>query len=149
MDGRSEVQIVDEQAGHSSKKYRSILARSRPGLPLTSRASRCLSASQDNLESKELSAAQFAQLHLGFTSALSKYASNIQGRYAEMIATRISVVFFEAEAYSIIYDNNYEHVEIRARNRDEDLDHVVAWARKLQKLGEANFQTPIWPRASE
>ncbi len=100
-------------------------------------------------ESKELSAAKFAQLHLGFTSALSKYASNIQGRYAEMIATRISVVFFEAEAYSIIYDNNYEHVEIRARNRDEDLDPVVAWARKLQKLGEDNFQTPIWPRASE
>jgi len=100
-------------------------------------------------ESKELSSAQFVQLHFGFTSALSKYASNIQGRYAEMIATRTSVVFFEADAYSIVYDNSYEHVEIHARNRDGDLDPVVGWARNLQKLGEDNFQRPIWPRASE
>jgi hypothetical protein len=100
-------------------------------------------------ESKDLSAAQFAQLHLGFTEALAKYGANIQGRYAEMIATRTSVVFFEADAYSIIYDNSYEHVQMHATNRNDDLDPIVDWARRLQKIGEDGFQRPFWRRVSE
>ncbi|MGA9568747.1 MAG: hypothetical protein WBS17_01575 [Candidatus Acidiferrales bacterium] len=100
-------------------------------------------------ESKDLSAAQFALLHRGFTEALSKYAANMQGRYAEMIATRISVVSFEAAAYSIIYDNSYEHVQIHATNSNDDLDPIVDWARRLQQIGEDSFQRPIWRHAAE
>src|SRR5208283_2533631 len=45
-----------------------------------------------NWQSKDLSAAQFAQLHRDFTGALSKYVVWIQGRYAEMIATRMKII---------------------------------------------------------
>ena len=73
-------------------------------------------------ESKDLSAAQFAQLHRGFTEALSKYAANMQGRYADMIATRTSIVSLDADAYSTIYDNSHEHVQIDATNQNSDPD---------------------------
>jgi|SRR5277367_2149268 len=99
-------------------------------------------------ESKDLSAAQFARLHRGFTEALSKYAANMQGRYAKTIATRTSIVSLDADAYSIIYDNSYEHVHLDATNRDGDTDPVVVWARGLQKLGEESFHRPIWRRVS-
>ncbi len=100
-------------------------------------------------ESKDLSAAQFAQLHRGFTEALSKYAANMQGRYADMIATRTSIVSLDADAYSTIYDNSHEHVQIDATNQNSDPDPIVDWARRLQKLAEESFHRPIWRRVSE
>jgi hypothetical protein len=64
-------------------------------------------------ESKDLTAAQFAQLHRDFTKGLSQYGSTIQGRYAGMLATRTWVIHLDAIQYSVIYDNSFEHVELR------------------------------------
>jgi len=97
-----------------------------------------------NWQSKDLSAAQFAQLHRDFTGALSKYVVRIQGRYAEMIATRMKIISLDAEAYSISYDNSYEHIQMLATNRNSDVDPMVDWADSLRKLGEDSFHRAIW-----
>jgi len=97
-----------------------------------------------NWQSKDLSAAQFAQLHRDFTGALSKYVVRIQGRYAGMIATRMKIISLDAEAYSIIYDNSYEHIQMLATNRNSDVDPMVDWADSLRKLGEDSFHQAIW-----
>jgi hypothetical protein len=102
-----------------------------------------------NWESKDLSAAQFGQLHSDFTGALSKYVEKIRGRYAEMIATRMKIVSLDAEACKVSYDNSYEHIQVFATNRNGDVDPMIDWVHRVRKLAENSFHRPIWRESSD
>lgn len=81
----------------------------------------------------------FEKLHLGFTSALTKYASRIQSRYSELLTTRRSFVNIHAEQFVVAYDNKFEHIEIRADDTEgEALESgpMVKWVRAVQALPE-------------
>jgi hypothetical protein len=93
-------------------------------------------------ESVELPAAKFGQLHREFTSALSQYASNVQARYAPLLATGTFSITFHVPEYTVLYDNRSEHIEIRAVDSTPDpdkMDPIVKWTHSVLKLGEESF----------
>jgi len=92
-------------------------------------------------ESSELSSPQFARIHRDFTEAVSHYVVKIQDRYGAMIATRLLVVHLDSEAYSIAYDNSYEHLELEVWNmNDQPVNPVLSWVHQLQRLAEERFK---------
>jgi hypothetical protein len=99
-------------------------------------------------ENKELSAAEFSQLHRNFTAALSQYVGTIQDRYSSITATRLVPIYVDSSFYRIVYDNHFEHIEIDAWNVLEPTKEnlVVKWAHDLQKLAENSFRKPDAPR---
>jgi len=101
-------------------------------------------------ERKEISSAQFAQLHNSFTQALSEYVSKIQGRYGSLIATRLSASYVDAGQYSIVYDNAYEHIESKAWDVPEHgiVNPMVKWVYELHKLAEDSFHRPFGNNSS-
>jgi hypothetical protein len=89
-------------------------------------------------ESKELTEAQYTQLHRDFSDALAKYVSKIQVRYPEMMATRVKILqHLHRPLYSIVYDNSYEHIEVQAW--DDPKDDLVKWVYGLHRLAEDSF----------
>lgn len=92
-------------------------------------------------ESADLSSPQFQQLHRDFTEALSHYIGKIQNRYDALIATRSRVVHLDSEGYSIVYDNDYEHLELEVWNiNDQPVNPMLSWVRQLQRLAEERFK---------
>jgi hypothetical protein len=91
-------------------------------------------------ESRELSAAQFAQLHRDFMSALSQYVSKIQERYG----SREMVEYLDAIRFPIVYENEYEHIEVDVWNDPRQYKPMLDWIHELQKLAEDSFHHPIW-----
>jgi hypothetical protein len=92
-------------------------------------------------ESKDLSSAQFADLHRTFTNALLQYVSNIQDRYTSMIETQLSPLYLDAVRYTVVYDNHYAHSEVDAWDVPENgkPNPMVNWVHELKKLGEDSF----------
>ena len=88
-------------------------------------------------ESKELSPVQFAQIHRDFTSALSQYVSKIQERYG----SRALVEYLDAIRFSIVYDNNHEHIEVEAWDVPENgkTSPMIKWAHEFRKLAKDSF----------
>jgi hypothetical protein len=101
-------------------------------------------------EHKELSAAQFAQMHQEFSAALVQYVTQIQSRYAPLVASRASGSYLDAVQYSIVYDNNSEHIEIGAWDVPENhvLNPMAAWVHWLHKFAEDSFYRSFAPRRS-
>lgn len=96
-------------------------------------------------ESRDLSADQFAQLHRDFTKGLSQYGSEIQGRYPGMISKRAWVIHLDAIQHSVIYDNSYEHVELRVwEDTEKEADPMLKWVHEFRKLAETSFHRQIW-----
>jgi hypothetical protein len=101
-------------------------------------------------ESRDLSAAQFDQIHRHFTVALSGYATAIQDRYGMMMETKLSVLHLDSEGYSVQYDNSYQHVELEVWNLNDDrANSMIDWVHHLAKLGAESFHRPIWTHEPE
>jgi hypothetical protein len=92
-------------------------------------------------EHKELSAAEFATIHERFSAALVNYVSKIQSRYSPLLPNRMIGSYVDAVQYSIVYDNNSEHIEIGAWNVPENhvLNPMATWVHELRKVAEASF----------
>ena len=95
-------------------------------------------------ESSNLSSPQFEKIHRDFTEALSHYVAKTQDRYDGLIATRLRVVHLDAEGYSIVYDNSYEHLELVVWNmNDQPINPMLSWVHQLQALAEEKFMRPV------
>jgi hypothetical protein len=95
-------------------------------------------------ESSDLSSPLFEKLHRDFTEALSHYVAKTQDRYDGLIATRLRVVHLDAEGYSVVYDNSYEHLELEVWNmNDEPINSMLSWVQQLQRLAEGKFKRPV------
>lgn len=92
-------------------------------------------------ERKDLPASQFASLHRAFDTALGAYAAQMQNRYDSLIKTQMSPSYVDALRYSIIYDNQYEHVEVQAWDVPEHgkSNAILNWVHGLKTLGEDAF----------
>ncbi len=102
-------------------------------------------------ESAELSSAQFAQIHQGFTTALSQYTSSTQGRYSTMMESRLKVIYLDSILFRIVYDNSYEHIEVQVWNDPKQGQNkpMLDWIHQLLTLAEANFHRPFKPETTE
>lgn len=96
-------------------------------------------------ETKELSRSKFEQLHLGFTRAVSAFASKAQRRYASLIKTKMGTIHLDSSYFQIVYDNDHEHIELGAwlDNADKTMDPVVKWSRDLNSVGRESFHRPF------
>jgi hypothetical protein len=95
-------------------------------------------------ESVQISPEQFDQMHREFAAGLSQYASIIQARYASLLSTGTAFVNLHTTQYSFVFDNKYEHIEIRASDTTDDpskMDPIVRWIRAVLKLSEESFRT--------
>jgi hypothetical protein len=94
-----------------------------------------------NWEHKDLSAAQFAQLHNHFATALAQYVSKIRSRYSSQMSERKVLEYIHVEQFLIVYDNNFEHIEIGAWDLPENnvLNPMAAWVHELQKFATQIF----------
>jgi hypothetical protein len=96
-------------------------------------------------EDRELSQSQFDLLHRDFMKASAEYVSRVGERSSYFMATNLGAVYLDASYYPIVYDNTYEHFEIKAWNVpiDHQKDPVVEWVHELQNFAEERFHRPI------
>jgi len=97
-------------------------------------------------QSKELTEGQYSQLHRDFTDALSKYVSQMQERYPEMMATRTWTQYLDTPRYTIDYNNWFQHVEVKAWDVPDV--GLVKWVYQLHKLAEDSFHRSFGPTAA-
>jgi len=104
-----------------------------------------------NWENKQLSAAQFAQFHDGFATALAQYVAKIQVRYRPLMSRGMIGSYLDAVNYKIIYDNTYEHNEVNAWDVPENnaLNPMAAWVHELQKFAAQTFHRPFGRESKE
>ncbi len=96
-------------------------------------------------EVKELQRAQFEQLHNDFLAALTGYASQVRERSAYFMATNYASSPIDAGAYTLVYDNSWEHLRI------EEVDlpingqtrPMIKWVHELKNVAEQTFHRAI------
>jgi hypothetical protein len=95
-------------------------------------------------ETKEISRAQFEQLHRDFTAALAQYATRINATYDSIISTHLVSTFLDAGLEMIVYDNQTDHVEVRAWNieRDRKSNPILEWAHEFSQFAADTFHRP-------
>jgi hypothetical protein len=66
----------------------------------------------------------------------------LQKRYGSLLETGETVQHLHSAEYTVVYDNNFEHLEARAYDTTDDpakMDPIVRWAHKVLLLAD---QTP-------
>ncbi len=98
-----------------------------------------------NWESRDLSEAQFEQLHEDFMSALSRYVPSVEERSAYFMKTKYLGGGVDAKYYRIVYDNSWQHFEIQDWDLpiDHRIDPMIDWVHELQKTAETSFHRPF------
>jgi len=94
-------------------------------------------------ERVDLPSNKAAQIHRDFTTALSEYSANMQKRYNSLLSTALTFQRIHTAQYSVVYDNRFEHAEVRADDVTDDparMDPIVRWARGILKLSEDSFR---------
>ncbi|HUJ31705.1 MAG TPA: hypothetical protein VLY23_10530 [Candidatus Acidoferrum sp.] len=96
-------------------------------------------------EHKELSHAQFEELHGHFMTALTGYIRSVSERSAYFMRTDIMGGGVDASYYAIVYDNSWQHLEIEDWDLpiDHQTDPMIAWVHEFVKFADSAFGRPI------
>jgi len=93
-------------------------------------------------ESRELPRLQFGKLHDDFLTALSQYVSTVREGSTSFMATGLMRFPVDASQYTIVYDNSWEHLEIKEWDLpiNGQTSSMMQWVRQLQDVAEHSFQ---------
>ncbi|MGA7367060.1 MAG: hypothetical protein WA424_13795 [Candidatus Sulfotelmatobacter sp.] len=96
-------------------------------------------------EAKELQRPQFEQLHKDLMGALADYVSTVRERSAYFMTTNYMSFPIDAGAYTIVYDNTWEHFRIEEVDLpiNGQTKPMIKWVHEFQNLAEQTFHRSL------
>jgi hypothetical protein len=96
-------------------------------------------------EVKELQRPQFEQLHKDLMGALADYVSTVRERSAYFMTTNYMSFPIDAGAYTIVYDNTWEHFRIEEVDLpiNGQTKPMIKWVHDFQNVAEQTFHRSL------